>query len=957
MRFIFLSLPITIYIVLFVLGAFYLSIDNVYRWVKGVPVEPGQVFDDYPVLRLLILVLIPLSIAFGFSFANDFKEWFARLTRGPRRWIRSFRLGKGGSSAFTGMLEDWASRYRAGSILLGKSIYDWGWRVGWNDDRGFLTIAASRAGKGRAAIIPNLILWPGSALVIDPKGTNASVTAARRGTGGGRVTKFLGQDVYVVDPFKIANVRQRASFNPLAAIDPDAPHFTEEVSLLAEALVVQDGDGEASHWDEGVRAIMAGMIAYLVKAKPGATLIDLREIITSADREEVFEQMRSAGGLPAAAAALVLDAGPNERGSFFTTMLRNTQWLESRVMRSVLERSDFDVRDLKNLDMTVYVVLPPEYLDEHKRFMRMFVNLAIYGMSRGAKPYYPVLFLLDEFFSLGRLTQMEKAAGLLSGYGMKLWPIVQNLGQLKRLYPQNWETFIANSGAVQCFGVNDQFTGDYLVSRLGRHRVDVNRSSVAANLRETQEIEQELAREHGRQLIFRSGDQPMLLKRINYDEAFRRSWYEDDPDFRRRDPASGRFWGFIRTLPSEIRSILAPRSNKGPDLIPARNYKSLPFNPADHWHPDLQAIRSLHKLIEESRVTSGGPNTSTLPDDVQRAITPPAKPAVPLTLPKPAPKFERAMVTPPARLGRTERALENLDTMIGLSSVKARVRTLINQQRMQEARKAAGLPTLKPTYHLVFTGNPGTGKTTVARLMGDIYKGLGILSKGHLVEADRSSLVGRYIGDTAPKVEAVVKEALGGVLFIDEVYSLIPENTKQDFGYEAVATLLKAMEDNRDNLAVIIAGYAEPTRRFLASNPGLESRFKTYIDFPDYNADELALIAMTLFEDGGFVLPDDTLLALEELMVTIHAGKGNGFGNGRTVRNIFEVVQEHMAVRLGGEQQLTRALLTTVLPEDIPPAPQFNPMPEPPLLIENQTRGRKSARKPRPREGRNDDRP
>jgi len=358
---------------------------------------------------------------------------------------RQAAIGKGGSAAFGGLLADWRAHYRRGAILLGSSFYDPSWRVGHKDDRGILTIASSRSGKGRSAIIPNLLLWPGSALVIDPKGTNAAVTAARRGHGGGRVTRFLGQQVHIVDPFEIVPDARRSAFNPLAAIDLNSDRVTEDIGLVADALVVP-GAGADTHWDEAARTILSGVIAHLLASGGGSTLVDVRRALAQ-DAEaldEMFGAMmtdRSAGGLPATAAALVMNAGTNERGSFFTTVMRNIRWLDSVAMQKTLAKSDFTIGDLKKTPMTVYVVLPPDLLEEHSRFMRLFVNLAVRGLTQDGKGRMPVLFLLDEFFSLGTMSVLERAAGLLAGYGLKLWPIVQNLTQLQHLYPRNWETF------------------------------------------------------------------------------------------------------------------------------------------------------------------------------------------------------------------------------------------------------------------------------------------------------------------------------------------------------------------------------------------------------------------------------------------------------------------------------------------------------------------------------------
>ena len=182
---------------------------------------------------------------------------------------------------------------------------------------------------------------------------------------------------------------------------------------------------------------------------------------------------------------------------------------------------------------------------------------------------------------------------------------------------------------------------------------------------------------------------------------------------------------------------------------------------------------------------------------------------------------------------------KELDELIGLVSVKNEVKSLANYVKVQKMREEKGLKTPKMSYHLVFTGSPGTGKTTVARIVARIYKDLGILKKGHLVETDRSGLIGQYVGQTAPRVNAVCDSALNGVLFIDEAYAINQGDNKNDYGDEAVATLLKRMEDDRDRLVVIVAGYTDEMKKFINSNPGLQSRFNRYINFPDYASAEL----------------------------------------------------------------------------------------------------------------------
>ena len=241
---------------------------------------------------------------------------------------------------------------------------------------------------------------------------------------------------------------------------------------------------------------------------------------------------------------------------------------------------------------------------------------------------------------------------------------------------------------------------------------------------------------------------------------------------------------------------------------------------------------------------------------------------------------------------------EELNSLIGLEKVKQEVHSLANFVKVQKMREKQGLKSPKLSYHLVFTGSPGTGKTTVARIVARIYKDLGILKKGHLVETDRSGLIGQYVGQTAPRVNALCDSALNGVLFIDEAYAITQGESKNDYGAEAVATLLKRMEDDRDKLVVIVAGYTNEMKRFINSNPGLQSRFNRYINFPDYTADELYKIFEMYLRKNEYNITREAAEFLKKSLEYTVEHKDRNFGNARYARNLFEKAIQCQANRL-----------------------------------------------------------
>ncbi len=261
-----------------------------------------------------------------------------------------------------------------------------------------------------------------------------------------------------------------------------------------------------------------------------------------------------------------------------------------------------------------------------------------------------------------------------------------------------------------------------------------------------------------------------------------------------------------------------------------------------------------------------------------------------------------------------EELLAELDELIGLDHVKEEIRRLTSLLRIQKIRTARDLPTVETSHHLVFTGNPGTGKTTVARLLSQIFRTLDIVTRGHLVETDRSQLVAGYVGQTAARTRAVLESALGGTLLIDEAYALA-RGGENDFGLEAIDTLVKFMEDHREDLAVVAAGYPDEMRKLIEANPGLESRFTRTIDFPDYTNDELVAIFDSMSSKKRYDLDADARRALTELVAA--EPRTRGFGNARFVRNVFEQAVSLQALRLAAVEQPTDEQLTTLDAADI----------------------------------------
>jgi type IV secretion system protein VirD4 len=353
-------------------------------------------------------------------------------------------------------------------------------KLAYSGNRHLLTVAPTRAGKGVSAIIPNLLTYPGSALVIDPKGENALITAKAR--------KAMGHEVMICDPWGIATDMldmPAARFNPMDWLVANDPDLSENAMLLADALVMPSGAPDP-FWENEARALIYGFLLYLATEPDEVdhrTLGRLRQLLTlpppdpndpharkDGTLHEIIPKMRfSANEQVQAAANRIVQKAEKERSGVISTAQSHTHFLESQRILTALSRSDFSFQDLKDNKLTVYLILPADRLNTFGRWLRLMIQQAITQTARNitAKPEHPVLFLLDEMPALGHLQMVEQAYGLMAGFGMQLWGITQDLSQLKRIYGDSWETFVSNSGVLQYFGSRDQMTADYFSKLCG----------------------------------------------------------------------------------------------------------------------------------------------------------------------------------------------------------------------------------------------------------------------------------------------------------------------------------------------------------------------------------------------------------------------------------------------------------------------------------------------------------
>lgn len=434
-----------------------------------------------------------------------------------------------GSAKFGSRSDVNALAKNKGDLLIGRDTS--GRLLRYDGPAHLMTIAPTRSGKGVGTIIPNLLTANRSVVCIDPKGENARVTLRQREAFG---------PVHCLDPFGISG-QETARYNPLDGLDAKSLDLAEDAMTLADALVFDEAETEA-HWNEEAKALISGIILYVVCHDEAAhrNLTSVRDYLTLAPDDftallTVMQASDRAGGLIARAANRYLSKSHREAAGVLSGAQRHTHFLDSPRIAAVVGRSDFAFADLKDEVATVFLILPPDRLDTYSRWLRLLVAQAINEMARSsAKPERPVLFLLDEFAALGRLQPIERAMGLMAGYGLQLWPILQDIHQLRSLYGTRAGTFLSNAGVLQAFGVNDYDTADMLSKTMGRETItyetdgqsqkdvivkDPERSLsktqhlATRNLMDANEI-MKLAPDT--QLLMRVGESPLIVKKLRF---------------------------------------------------------------------------------------------------------------------------------------------------------------------------------------------------------------------------------------------------------------------------------------------------------------------------------------------------------------------------------------------------------------------------------------------------------
>lgn len=818
--------------------------------------------------------------------------------------VRKFGLEP--TAKWASLFEVLTHDYVAGDIFVGRPWTIFGGMktaIGIRTEKHMVTIAGTGSGKSTAALIPNLCTYPGSVLVIDPKGELARITASRRSYGGNGVDG-MDQRLAVLDPYDVTGFEESSSYNPFDELEAlakeDADAAVSFSWKIAEALVRPMSPDP--YWDNAPKTLIGGLVLYIFvhEEKEKRNLVHLRYLLMNGDIEGyedglkkgtikkgdvtsfdcLMERMKQArkglyGEVIAGAATSVTTMSQNQLGSVVTMAQEHTTFLDNPKIQKVCKRSNFLLRQLKEERLSVFVCLPLNAVSgPDSRWLRLFVMLSIDVLTR-TKGWmmHPVLLAIDEFPNLGRLDGIEAVAPTMRSYGVRLWVIGQDIAQFKHVYPDTWTGFIGGAEAVQFMGLNHPATLDFLVDLLGLHEVTRQTGqgvrTEARALLDREQLGRFLDKDKQNEIVWFGRKRPMRLKIAPYYE-YLPPWYHS-PDWRFKE-------GFVRRL----YRMLGQGDQRPSPWMFIDTFTPPPPPPGsgslDDERADAKYKAELAKLNELYGRGEG-----------------------------PTEKRWRPVEEEPMR-GKPGSALAELERVKFQSRMKEEIQTLADLVDLQKQREKEKMPTIVLSYHMVFTGNPGTGKTTVARIVGKFFKEIGILKSGHVVEVERADLVGEYIGHTAVKVKNVIDRALDGLLFIDEAYSLVPEDSGKDFGAEAVATLVKAMEDHRDRLVVIVAGYEDEMDRFIRSNPGLKSRFKNVIHFEDYDPIAVATIYTDMCEQVGCRVSMEAgakvIDILEPKWELYKKDKAAGWGSGRLARNLFEESIKRLARRVKKQKKV-----------------------------------------------------
>ncbi|MDJ1008787.1 MAG: type IV secretory system conjugative DNA transfer family protein [Paracoccaceae bacterium] len=482
--------------------------------------------------------LAVLSFVIWLSVQNAAQPQISHIYARIMRFLDEGRFGFGGSARFASMFEEWGKAFDPGTLYMGRSLYNPFDEIGLGGEAHMITVAGSRGGKGTTAIIPNLLLWKGSCVVVDPKGTNAHVTAEAR--------RKMGHKVYLIDPFGIVT-KDSDRFDPFANLDAQDALVRERIASIADALVIPDENAREKHWDEGARTIISGLISHVVSGQSGGErwLHTIRDLIKRLPEEQdrMWAEMslnEAAGGFAKdAAMRYIRGSETNEILGIMSNADKHTEWLSSDVMRRVTSEPTFNLSDLKKEPTTVYLIIPPRQLTKQNRLIRLFINLMLDAMEDGGRSEVPVLMMIDEFLALERMPEVPTAFATMASYNLVIWLFVQDLMGLQKKYKNEFNGFIANSRAMQVFATTDDVTKEYVSKRLGNRPLTglggIAKSNDNVPIRAPDDIEKDLKANEGRQYVIEAGSPAMLIEKVAYFHERSRfaGKYAPDPDFAR----------------------------------------------------------------------------------------------------------------------------------------------------------------------------------------------------------------------------------------------------------------------------------------------------------------------------------------------------------------------------------------------------------------------------------------